>query len=388
MGEIPEYSDNKHKRMPDREVAGFSDLSTQTADRRRVFFEQVGLLTQSGLFDLCGGEISLDKADKLSSILEQSAHRPLQCGLLGSDGRYYLGMAGSGLLIADPVRGLSKIETPRMVTSIFETQAGRILIGLNGGSLASLSDEKVRINESVQNLPERIFWHTPWNPDDVDLHSFVQSRDGTIYVAVHVGGVLKSSDGGENWEQLTDGFDRMVIRGDGRRDITEGAGLNPDVHGLVLHPEHESLICAVTRDGFYLSENGGDSFISRNSGIDSLYPGALNYQRAVAVFPDRDVLLVSTASGPGAVKDSRIFRSSTLGASWEKVAGLPERVDHIDTIECFRGGFALALCGSKAYGSDDYGNSWFRIESALNDYYTSPLHHVVRPVLQRSNRAL
>jgi len=48
----------------------------------------------------------------------------------------------------------------------------------------------------------------------------------------------------------------------------------------------------------------------------------------------------------------------------------------------------VALCGSEAYGSDDYGISWFRIGSAPNDCYTSAFHHVVRPVLQRSNSAL
>lgn len=348
--------------------------------------ESLTILTRSGLTDLEGRVYELEKLAG-SSVMTTQSDSIFSNGLLTRSGRLIVveHLPKNPLVdtISIYVKGelVSRIASDLMVTNLFETQEGRVFVGTNGGMLGVLSDSNGIVwNRSFCTLPSRQLWHTPWGGPP-DIHSMVQSINGTLYAAVHVGGIVSSIDGGESWKQLSSGFARIVRDGSGSLIIVDGPGLNPDVHDIACHPLEPETLLAATRDGFYVSENGGEDFEARNDGIDLNFPGAMNYQRSLAIFPDRDVWLVASASGPNRGLDSRLFRTENRGRSWAQVNGIPKDSDHIDTMRASFGGRAIALVGSSIFESFDYGCTWHQNNHFQWDFYRDPFHHVVRPVV-------
>ncbi len=341
---------------------------TESLELRQFLSDRL-ILTNQGVSNLLG-EVIIPQMGEFTT------------GALLSSGVLLAGTKDCQLLIHDPEsKSTVTLDTPGMVTAIHESStSGRIFIGMNQGILAELESEQLAINQSFLSIPTRTLWHTPWDRNDYDIHSLSEDSSGRLIAAIHVGGVVQSQDGGTNWTQLPSGLKRLVRLGAKNFDIEEGEGLNPDVHQLSFHPKTDNHIHAATRDGFYVSEDGGHTFEGRNNGI--IQEGKTrNYQRSFGIFPDKDIWLVASAEGPGEQETTFLYRSIDQGQSWTKVSGLPEPSPHIDTITCYEQGRALALVQQDIYLSEDYGKTWTQIINAPSDYYTDRKHHVVRPLL-------
>ena len=335
----------------------------------RHFLSEAQITTGSGIKNLLGEVIIPFKSRATTALITSRGD-----AIIGGEDRqleiYKKGMS-------EPVR----LNTHRMVTALFESPtSGRIFVGMNQGILAELVEDKLELNKSVLTVPTRKSWHTPWDKNDYDLHSFSETRGGRLFCAIHVGGVLVSEDKGSTWRQIQNGMDRIIRTEGGEFDIRQGAGLNPDVHQIKAHPTCENVLLAATRDGFYVSEDGGKTFEPRNGDIVETL-GVKNYQRSLGIFPDKEIWLCATAEGPGALDTSRLLRSKDQGRSWKEVMGIPTPAPHIDSIECFRHGRAVALVGNSIFVSEDYGLNWSELVNAPKDFYTDRRHHVVRPLL-------
>ena len=57
--------------------------------------------------------------------------------------------------------------------------------------------------ESFETLDDRERWFTPWGGPPA-VRSIAVADDGTVFVNVHVGGILRSPDTGESWTQTID----------------------------------------------------------------------------------------------------------------------------------------------------------------------------------------
>jgi photosystem II stability/assembly factor-like uncharacterized protein len=127
-----------------------------------------------------------------------------------------------------------------------------------------------------------------------------------FYLDIHVGGILRTADGGRTWEAVNE-------------------GLEEDVHQVATHRLRPDRIYAATADGFYLSEDEGRSWERRNHGLTNLYG------RGIAIHaknPDI-VLLAASPSPPPRWRQGgpqfALFRSEDAGRMWRKVtAGLPQ----------------------------------------------------------------
>jgi hypothetical protein len=128
------------------------------------------------------------------------------------------------------------------------------------------------------------------------VRSLAATPDGSIYAAVHVGGIVRSSDGGESWEPLA-------------------GGLDGHVHQAAVSPAAPERIYANTASGFYLSQDRGRSWDRR---ADDLAAGD---GRAVAVHPrDPDLVLASVSDGAeGEGVRGRLYRSEDAGGRWTQV---------------------------------------------------------------------
>ena len=86
---------------------------------------------------------------------------------------------------------------------------------------------------------ERPKWNFPAPPHigHVKHINFDPDNPTTIYASVEVGGLLKSTDGGQNWQEFP--------------------SLYEDVHRLMIHPSNPKFLYAVTGRGLYVSPDAG-----------------------------------------------------------------------------------------------------------------------------------
>ncbi|HMC09083.1 MAG TPA: hypothetical protein VKL22_07170, partial [Actinomycetota bacterium] len=78
-----------------------------------------------------------------------------------------------------------------------DTRAG-LLVGTSEARLFRVAGEGLEVVTSFDEAPGREGWYTPWGgPPDTRS---VSEDDEIVYVSVHVGGILRSPDGGGAWQ--------------------------------------------------------------------------------------------------------------------------------------------------------------------------------------------
>lgn len=206
---------------------------------------------------------------------------------------------------------------------------GGALVGTVEGHLVRLpSGERVA---SFEDAPGRDRWYTPWGAP-ADVRTLAAGPDGTLYVNVHVGGILRSRDGGATWEPTLD--------------------IDLDVHQVVV--ADDGTVVAATAKGLAMSTDGGDTWSVVTDGL------AATYARAVAVAGD--TVLMSVSTGPDGHR-AAVYRRPLHGdAPFRRTAiGLPGTFPgNVDTF-CLAGRGPLAALGTfagRVYLSDDAGGSW------------------------------
>jgi len=206
---------------------------------------------------------------------------------------------------------------------------GGALVGTVEGHLVRLpSGERLA---SFEDAPGRDQWYTPWG-GPADVRSMAAGPDGTLYVNVHVGGILRSTDAGASWEPTLD--------------------IDLDVHQVVV--AGDGTVLAATGRGLATSADRGDTWTVVDQGL------AATYARAVAVAGDTVLLSVST--GPDGHR-AAIYRRPLHGDGpfRRSAIGLPGTFPgNVDTFCLVADGpvAALGTFAGRVYLSDDAGGSW------------------------------
>jgi hypothetical protein len=186
--------------------------------------------------------------------------------------------------------------------------------------------------ESFDAVKGRDKWYTPWG-DPADVRSIAGALDGTLYVNVHVGGVVRSRDAGRSWMPTLD--------------------IEVDVHQVLAHPTRPKIVLLAAYDGFGVSRDGGGSWQFVTGGMHA------HYGRAVAV--SGETVLVSTPTGPGG-RRATLYRKRLDGETeFVRCAdGLPWFTDNIDTA-CLAADGPLVVFGTddgRVFRSLDGGVHW------------------------------
>jgi photosystem II stability/assembly factor-like uncharacterized protein len=170
----------------------------------------------------------------------------------------------------------------------------------------------------------------------VDLSSYAA---GTIYAGTNGAGIFKSTDHGDTWTPLNTGVSNLSVRvfaegpsasvlyagslgagviqtTNGGQTWTPGAtpeAINPFVLALAIDPVHPSTIYAGTSSGVLKSADGGQNWISLNSGLTS------SLVLALAIDPANTSTVYVGTSGSG------VFVSENGGETW---VSLPDGMFH------------------------------------------------------------
>jgi photosystem II stability/assembly factor-like uncharacterized protein len=215
-----------------------------------------------------------------------------------------------------------------------------LLVGTSDARLFRLRAEALEPVAVFDRVEAREKWYTPWGGPP-DSRSMAVDPAGTIYVNVHVGGIVRSTDGGQTWEPTID--------------------IDSDVHQVIAVDGRPGTVLAATAQGLATSEDSGDTWDSHTDGLHG------SYCRAVAV--GGQTLLVSASEGHRGRRAALYRRPLESGDPFEKCEqGLPAWFgSNIDThcLAAAESAVAFGTDDGEMYLSEDAGETWEIIATGL-----------------------
>ncbi len=144
---------------------------------------------------------------------------------------------------------------------------------------------------SFDTVEGRGEWHQVGS--SLQVRTMTATADGkVVLVNVHVGGIPRTTDGGDTWHPTL--------------------AVDDDVHQVLAHPTRSEIVVAAASAGLCRSRDGGATWTSTTEGMD------LTYARGVAIVGDDVVVTVS--DGPRATT-AALYRASVDGGPVQRVTG-------------------------------------------------------------------
>ncbi|WP_232686366.1 WD40/YVTN/BNR-like repeat-containing protein [Halobacterium zhouii] len=190
----------------------------------------------------------------------------------------------------------------------------------------------------LTDLPSEDSWAFPPRPSTHHVRWLEPTKE-RLYVAVEAGALVRTGDGGATWQ------DR----------VSSGPY---DTHSMATHPDHPNLAYSAAGDGFYVTEDGGDSWHTEETGLDRTYCWSV-----VCDPGDPERLLLSAAFGARSAHtassaDSAAFRR--VDGEWERCEELPGGEGVLAPVFTTANdpGEAYAATNHGLYRTDDWGASF------------------------------
>lgn len=208
----------------------------------------------------------------------------------------------------------------------------------------------------IVDVPSVDTWFFPPRPHTHHVHAIQPDlhEADRIFVGIELGGVLKSTDSGQTWE------DRK-------------AGSQYDCHGLTMHEQAKGRLYEAAGGGFAETLDGGKTWETKNEGL-----GDYTYLVNVAVDTgDPDLILASAAKGAKFAyrsdqAETIVIRKENDGP-WERVdEGLPKKEGStVFALQAdpLRAGSFFAVNNRGIYESSNRGKSWTRLNIDWKESY-------------------
>lgn len=227
------------------------------------------------------------------------------------DGLYASHDGGASWQLALPGNIHSVAVDPRNSTTIY---AGSEPVGLFRSDDAGRHwRELTALCEQPDSVTDK--WWFPQYPHESHVLSiFVDWHDPRLLcVGLEHGGILRSTDGGASWQDISAGIEYI------------------DIHTVKGDPRQANLYYTATARGFYRSERHGQDWLFAERGIDRSY-----FHDLVVIPSEPPALFLTTANGtpPAWLRkekaQSAIFRSLDGGVNWQQLrGGLPASMERM-----------------------------------------------------------
>lgn len=195
---------------------------------------------------------------------------------------------------------------------------------------------------ALRELPSAPTWSFPPRPWTSHVRWIAPSPHdaGLVLVGIELGGLMRTTDGGETWADHRPGAQR-------------------DVHALAWHPTEPGRAYEAAGGGTAWSHDGGQSWEPADNGRDRHYTWALAVDPA-----DPDSWYVSASPGPFEAHGNRAARAALYrwrgGGPWEELdLGLPRPLDTMPyALTATDTRLVAGLRDGRLFESTDGGDSW------------------------------
>jgi len=195
----------------------------------------------------------------------------------------YVGTSDEGLFKSEDGgrrwERLSGVEHPRITSVAVSPADGALYAGTEPSTLFVSRDGggSWRELEGLKNLPSAPTWSFPPRPWTSHVRAIALSYEdpNPVVAGIELGGVMRSADGGETWED-------------------QRPGAYADCHALAAHPVAPQRLYEAAGGGFAESRNFGESWEAADAGMDRRYVWGLAVDSE-----DPTLVYASAAPGPG-----------------------------------------------------------------------------------------
>jgi photosystem II stability/assembly factor-like uncharacterized protein len=293
-----------------------------------------------------GRAVAVVEDGKVRLTLEGRGARCLAVDPEDSD-TLYVGTSDEGLFKSeDGGEGwerISGIEHPRVTAVAVSPVDGAVYVGTEPSTLFVSRDGggSWRELEGLKNLPSAPTWSFPPRPWTSHVRAIALSYEdpNPVVAGIELGGVMRSPDGGETWED-------------------QRPGAYADCHALAAHPAAPETLYEAAGGGFAQSWDFGESWEAADAGMDRWYVWGLAVD-----LEDPTLVYCSAAPGPGRAhgagfSDAAIYRRKPDGR-WEAVLeGLAAFPYALCADPEAPGGLYAGFGDGKILHSADAGASW------------------------------
>jgi hypothetical protein len=220
-----------------------------------------------------------------------------------------------------------RLPFSQILTAVTSLDAD-VFLGTSTGELARY-DGRAHPVPGFDRVPGRDEWHAVGSSKPY-VRSMSTSPDGVLFANVHVGGIPRSTDGGETWEPTID--------------------VEADVHQVLAHPDRPDIVLAAAAVGLAVSRDAGATWTVHTEGLHG------TYSRAVAV--SGDAVFVSASTGPFTDRAAIYRRRLDSDEPLERVSDWLD--GNVDSGRLAAAGDAVAFGGpdGSLHVSDDGGATW------------------------------
>ena len=206
--------------------------------------------------------------------------------------------------------------------------------------------ESWRELKALLELPSRPRWSFPPRPWTSHVRWIAPSPHDAelLLVGIELGGLMRSTDGGESWQD-------------------HRPGAQPDVHSLAWHPHTPGRAYEAGGGGAAFSTDGGETWEPADEGRDRHYTWSVAVDR-----DDPDWWYVSASTGPFAAHgradpQARIYRRRG-GQPWQPLAGgLPEPLPAMPyALVATEPRLFAGLADGRLWESSDRGDTWTTLQ--------------------------
>jgi photosystem II stability/assembly factor-like uncharacterized protein len=196
------------------------------------------------------------------------------------------------------------------------------------------------------------------------------ARPDDIYAALEVSGVIRSTDGGETWSDLSEPLIRLSDQPHLKSKIqsdTESEGML-DSHAIAVTGGRVFL---AVRMGLFESDDRGKSWHDIEIGRFS----PLVYCRDVIVSPHDEREMYACLSQAAFSTAGSLYRSGDLGETWQRFDRGVQAESTMMAVTVHPRDRARVYCiarGGQVFGTEDSGGSWieYRLPDGVHDAYT------------------
>jgi len=185
------------------------------------------------------------------------------------------------------------------------------------------------------------------------------SRSNEIYAALEIGGVMRSTDGGESWVDSSDNLIGLSVAEPRLRSKivsdTEAEGML-DGHAICMSAADPDGVILAVRMGLFRSRDQGRNW--EDLRVDRFSP--FTYGRDVKVSPQDPKTLYACLSVAASSKDGALYRSRDLGGTWQRFDKVQPHgtlmsvaLHHNDAKQVY-----IAARYGEVFGTADAGESW------------------------------